>query len=88
MGSWIAMNTDHIPEGLRTVAEEPQSPPTQRWEHDVFFWGDSETWGGQRAGAGIRAMLTAKGNEGWELVAVTEGRPRRYTFFFRRPAEN
>ncbi len=33
-------------------------------------------------------MLTAKGNEGWELVAVTQGRPRAYTFFFRGPAED
>ena len=76
------------PHSLRSVAEEPQSSPTERWAHDVFFWSDSETWDGRRAGAGIRAMLTAKGDEGWELVAVTQGRPRTYTFFFKRPAED
>ncbi len=70
------------------MGEDPQLPRTQRWEHDVIFWGDSESWDGARAGAGIRAMLASKGNEGWKLIAVTEGRPRTYTFFFRRLAQD
>jgi hypothetical protein len=33
------------------------------------------------------AMLAARGAEGWELAAVTEGVPGHFSFFFKRPAE-
>jgi len=69
------------------MAEEPQLRRTQRWEHDIFFWNDPTPQSGERVDIAMRAMLAARGNEGWELVAVTEGRPRTYTFFFKRPAE-
>jgi hypothetical protein len=73
---------------LKAMAEEPQLGRTPKWEHDVFFWNDPMTRSGKRVDAALRAMLTAKGHEGWQLVAVTEGRPRTYTFFFTRPAED
>lgn len=69
------------------MVDEPQQRRIQKWEHDVFFWNNPTTHWGERVDLGIRAMLTAKGNDGWQLVAVTEGRPRTYSFFFKRPAE-
>ena len=60
------------------MAEEPELHRTR---------GGSTTCG-ERVDIGLRAMLTAKGDEGWELVTVTEGRPRTYSFFFKRRAED
>ena len=70
---------------LEPMAEEPQLRRTQRWEHDIFFWNDPTPQSGERVDIAMRAMLAARGNEGWELVAVTEGRPRTYTFFSNVP---
>jgi len=67
--------------------EELQVRRTQRWEHDVFFWNHPATRTGGRVDAGMRAMLGAKGIEGWELVAVPKGRPRTNTCFFNRLTE-
>jgi len=39
------------------------------WEYDVYPWPGH--WGGTQGEAGIRNMLVAKGDEGWELVTVT-----------------
>ena len=59
----------------------------KQWEYEIFFWNDpTPARRGERADITMRAMLAEKGNEGWELVTVTEGRPRTYTFFFKRPA--
>ncbi len=41
----------------------------QMWEYDVYPWPGH--WGGTQGEAGIRNMLVAKGDEGWELVTVT-----------------
>jgi hypothetical protein len=64
--------------------DEPQW--SQRWEYDVFFWNDPPALRpGERADLAMREMLAEKGDAGWELVGVTEGRSRFYTFFFKRP---
>jgi hypothetical protein len=59
------------------------------WEYDIFFWSDPPaSRRHQRVDLTMRAMLTEKGEAGWELVAVTEGQPRFYTFFFKRPLDD
>lgn len=80
--------TAQLPNSHGTMAEDPELRRTERWEHDVFFWNDPISRSGEPVDLGMRAMLTVKGSDGWELVSVTEGRPRIYTLLFNRPAEN
>jgi hypothetical protein len=75
----------HSAHGMRA---SPKRAAHEWWEHDVFFWNDPISRSGEPVDLGMRAMLTVKGSDGWELVSVIEGRPRTYTFFFNRPAEN
>jgi hypothetical protein len=60
----------------------------QQWEHHVFWWNLSTRWGGKKGSPGIRAMLQARGEDGWELVAVTDSPENGYTFFFKRPVQD
>jgi hypothetical protein len=39
------------------------------YEYDIVIWCDDSGWDGLHGFAGLRAMLNAKGTEGWRLVA-------------------
>lgn len=63
------------------------------WEYETVLWPPGSTWKGETGRAGLAAMLSGKGVEGWELVTVFDelfviGKPGpshpRY-FIFKRP---
>ena len=59
----------------------------QLWEHHIYWWGRGESWQGKTGAPGMKAMLTAMGATGWELVSVTENPQTGYTLFFKRPTQ-
>lgn len=73
----------------------------QKWEHlrVVLLWDESKykfvwTGGGRRIHENGDSMLTILGDEGWELVAVTEAANNdnrdhsHEQFYFKRPISN
>lgn len=54
------------------------------WDYDTFYWADTTGWSGQRGKPGIDAMLSSKGEQGWELVTVTSDSDG-LLFIFKRP---
>ncbi len=69
------------------MGDEPPVRRIRGWAHDLYFWGPASSWSGEGGSDGMVAMLAARGAEGWELAAVTEGVPGHFSFFFKRPAE-
>jgi Domain of unknown function (DUF4177) len=43
---------------------------SRTWEYDLIHWAEDATWSGGIGDDGIKAMLTDKGADGWELVSV------------------
>lgn len=63
---------------------------SQAWEYDVIRWAEDTEWSGESDDYGIKAMLTDKGADGWELLSVVsypsdDGAAHR--FFFKRPPD-
>jgi hypothetical protein len=54
-----------------------------KWIYLTDVWDPTHTHGGIGGEAGLRNLLQQRGEEGWELVAVTK--EIRFRFFFKQP---